>query len=115
MPQLTAVQSLAHGDGKADLADLERGAGLQRPTLAASERFAVERGAVGRAEILDLQDPVGQGDADMASRHRRMRQYDVALIDVAADDHIFALPHQPVEIDVEAVLAAGPVGAAEAQ
>ena len=83
--------------------------------LPARDPHTVDSGAVGRPEILDLQHAAGQQETRMAARHGRMRQHDVGLIDVTADDHALALAHQLVEIQVEAILAAAAVGAPEVQ
>ena len=90
------------------VADLQHGAGLQRQRLAGTRRLAVNRRAVGRTEVLDLQPAVGEQQARMTARDRRVAS--ARSRSGRASRPItrpVALRHQPVDGEIEAVLAAG--------
>src|SRR5260370_490603 len=108
--------ALVVADGKFDIADPDPRAGLKAPQRAGSHGKAVDRRAVGGAQVLDLQRVVDEDQPRMASRHRRMRQNRVAMVEIAADHEAFRLSlHQPVERQVETELAPRQVGAVEPQ
>src|SRR5262245_41088110 len=66
-----SASRLSAADRERDLAELERRAQMQQAALAGSDRHTVDRRAVGRAEVLDLQLAAGQQQARMAARNRR--------------------------------------------
>src|SRR5216683_5879784 len=109
----TPESALAVPDKKFDVSDPEPGAGLKRPPCAGIHDRAVDRRAVGRSQVLDLQNVRGDDQPRMAPRYRRMRQNRLALVDIAADDEAFLAFHQPVECQFEAEFATRQVGTVE--
>src|SRR5579883_1662488 len=73
--------------GQLDVSQPDRRAGLGRHGEARPHRLAVDRRAVGRAEILDPQCVAHEAQSRMPARYRRVGNDQVALPHRAADHH----------------------------
>src|SRR5215471_10672221 len=96
---------LVVANGKFDVADPERGAGLYRPGHAGLHDGTIDRCAVGRPHVRDLQPVLRENQPRVAPRHRRMRQDDVTLVDIPTNYDAFRLVLQSIEIQIEAEFA----------
>src|SRR5438552_19103667 len=107
--------SLELPNAELDIAEAQLGAHLQRRRRAAAQCRTVDRRAVGRAEILDLQRLASEAEARMAARHGAMRHNQLTLLGRAADHHALRGGHQLVESHVETIFLASRIGALEMQ
>src|SRR5436190_19612540 len=110
---LTVIACSSHlQDGQLDVSQADRRAGLEDRRQARAHRPAVDFGAVGRAEILDLQRIAREAEPRVAARDRGMRHDEGALIGGAADDRAAG---ELADTDLEGQRQAVRIGALEAQ
>src|SRR5471030_685685 len=98
-----------------DVADADLVAGMDHGRRAGLDVGSVDRGAVGRTLVLDLQRLAREHQPHVTARHGSVRQHKFALVGGAADHHALWQLHQLVERHVEGELLTGRVRALEAQ
>src|SRR5215208_2683364 len=112
MPPATRNSGLVVTDDEFDIPQPERRPGRQGMRQPGFEALAVDRGAVGRSDVLELQGVVAaDAEARVNPGNRGVQQRDVALTGIPADQDALLALRQLVEFQVEAELAPGLVGA----